>query len=313
MREKMLFLGQRLAFIPAKTWGPGRVDTFNAPKALLNFPMDKADPRETLGNSDFPSIWNQGPREGMQLHWDGNNTSVNERNLSAAFGTGAYPPTLDAPRVLRTAKWLLTAKPLPYPYPIDSALAEEGSAVYAQYCLNCHGTRDAPFKTSPRQRVGTVDPIGHIKNGIAAGSTHTPIRLPRTRALSTRATSESGASTSLIRSASRIFTRHRAMPIHRWTESGCARPTCTTDRFQICASCSLRGRSAARRSIAATMSTIRGTWALWRPSPGRTETTYFFFDTSMRGNGNQGHEGEEYGTSLPDDKKNALIEYLKTF
>ena len=31
----------------------------------------------------------------MQLHWDGNNTMVEERNKSAAFGTGTTPPTID--------------------------------------------------------------------------------------------------------------------------------------------------------------------------------------------------------------------------
>ena len=128
MREKLLVLGQRLSFIDTSTWGPGRVDTFNAPKALLNFPMDKADPKELMGNVDFPSVWNQEPRKGMQLHWDGNNTSVDERNLSAAFGTGAYPPNLDTDRVLRMAKYLETAHPLPYPYPIDQALAAQGRA-----------------------------------------------------------------------------------------------------------------------------------------------------------------------------------------
>jgi hypothetical protein len=111
MREQLLTLRQRLSFIDTSTWGPGRVDTFNAPKALLNFPMQHADPKELIGICDFPSVWNQGPRKGMQLHWDGNNTSVNERNLSAAFGTGAYPPNLDTDRVLRMAKYLETAKP----------------------------------------------------------------------------------------------------------------------------------------------------------------------------------------------------------
>ncbi|MDQ3621898.1 MAG: hypothetical protein M3463_05325 [Verrucomicrobiota bacterium] len=31
------------------------------------------------------------------------------------------------------------------------------------------------------------------------------------------------------------------------------------------------------------------------------------------GNGNAGHEGEEYGTKLPDADKDAIVEYLKTF
>jgi len=166
MRDQLLILGQRLSFINKDSWGPGRVDTFNAPKALLNFPMEKyADPKELIGNVDFPSIWYQGPRKGMQLHWDGNNTSVDERNLSAAFGTGAYPPTLDVDRVLRTAKWLETAKPLAYTYPIDGALAAQGQPIYEEYCARCHGTREPPFRHDPPppdELVGTVVPIEKI-------------------------------------------------------------------------------------------------------------------------------------------------------
>jgi len=39
---------------------------------------------------------------------------------------------------------------------------------------------------------------------------------------------------------------------------------------------------------------------------------FFRFDTSQRGNGNQGHEGPAYGTALSADEKRALLEYLKT-
>ena len=85
------------------SWGPGRVDTFNPPKALLGFPMEKAPDREKMGNADFPAVWNQKWKEGMQLHWDGNNTAVDERNLSAGFGTGATPTTIDKEGVLRMA------------------------------------------------------------------------------------------------------------------------------------------------------------------------------------------------------------------
>ena len=101
----------------------------------------------------------------MQLHWDGNNTSVDERNLSAAFGTGAYPPTLDVDRVLRTAKWLETAKPLAYPYQIDGSLAAQGQHIYEEYCTRCHGTREPPFRHDPpppNELVGTVVPIEKI-------------------------------------------------------------------------------------------------------------------------------------------------------
>jgi hypothetical protein len=165
MRDRLLMIRDRLHFIDPGSAGPGRVDTFNNPKALLNFPTEHIKPEELHANVDFPSVWNQGPREGMHLHWDGNNTSVHERNLSAAFGTGAYPPTLDAERVLRTAKYLETAKPPNYPYPIDRALAAQGAPIYQEYCAGCHGTREAPYRHKlplPGERVGTVVPIAAI-------------------------------------------------------------------------------------------------------------------------------------------------------
>jgi RoxA-like, cytochrome c-like len=39
----------------------------------------------------------------------------------------------------------------------------------------------------------------------------------------------------------------------------------------------------------------------------------FRFETSQPGNGNGGHEGPAYGTDLPPEQKQALLEYLKTF
>jgi hypothetical protein len=69
------------AYRPA--WGPGRVDTFNPYKVLV-FNLDMSNDK-TLGTADFMSIWNQGVREGIWLHWDGNNDSVDERNLSASI------------------------------------------------------------------------------------------------------------------------------------------------------------------------------------------------------------------------------------
>ncbi|HME59677.1 MAG TPA: cytochrome c, partial [Candidatus Binatia bacterium] len=98
MRERILTLRDRLNFLAEQPdWGPGRVDTFNPLKAYFNFPPEKLAPEERIGTTDFPSIWNQGQREAlkMNLHWDGNNVSLEERNRSAAMGTGITPPTGD--------------------------------------------------------------------------------------------------------------------------------------------------------------------------------------------------------------------------
>lgn len=316
MRDQLLILGQRLSFIDKDSWGPGRVDTFNAPKALLNFPMEKyADPKELIGNVDFPSIWNQGPRKGMQLHWDGNNTSVDERNLSAAFGTGAYPPTLDVNRVLRTAKWLETAKPPAYPYPIDGALAAQGRHIYEEYCTGCHGTREPPFRHDPPQPnelVGTVVPIEKIGTDRWRLDSYTwPLAVNQS---------------TLYAGYEKDWGFNPPYPqrfSHFRKQSGYANSP--LDGIWLRAPYLHNG-------------SVPNLWELLKPEKQRVDRFYrgndaydsrnvgfvstaaeqdgrkfFELNTKKPGNGNCGHSGPAYGTDLPDRDKWALIEYLKTF
>ena len=226
MRERLLMLAGRFSFVLTEPdWGPGRVDTFNSAKVIFNFPMDKLAPDERNAPADFPSIWLQGPRQGMQLHWDGNNTMVEERNKSAAFGTGTTPPTLDVAAIGRIEAWLLTREPPKYPYPIDAAKAARGGAVYKEYCADCHGASGRDFAG---EKVGKVTPIAPRSAPTAAASIRT-----RTTSRSTRR-----RSTPDIRGASSISARPSATPTCRSTACGCARPTCTTARCRRCASCS---------------------------------------------------------------------------
>lgn len=132
--------------------GPGRVDTFNPYKALLK--MDVMTDK-TVGTVDLPSLWNQRPREGLWLHWDGNNNSVEERNKSAAIGAGATPDSMDLDAMKRIEDWILDLKPPPFPADrIDAALAEKGSAVYKAECASCHDFG--------AERIGQVTPIAEI-------------------------------------------------------------------------------------------------------------------------------------------------------
>jgi hypothetical protein len=151
MRDRLMMLRARFLPMRPESWGPGRVDTFNSAKALFNFPFHAMPEREMVGVADFPSIWNQGPREGMQLHWDGNNCRVEERNKSAAFGTGTTPSTIDLGEIERIERWLDTLKPPPWPrdkYPIDEAKAAKGKTAYDQYCANCHGWTGDDFNSA---------------------------------------------------------------------------------------------------------------------------------------------------------------------
>ena len=52
----------------------------------------------------------------MHLHWDGDNDSVDERNLSAALGAGVTPVTVDHAAMKRVRDWIWTLPPPKYPY-----------------------------------------------------------------------------------------------------------------------------------------------------------------------------------------------------
>jgi cytochrome c5 len=159
MRERLLMLRNRFVILHPEDWGPGRVDTWNSAKAGLNFDIQHLPDVELHGADDFPSIWNQRKRIGMWLHWVGNNNSTDERNLSAAFGTGATPATVNHTQIGRLQNWLLDAEPPPFPFPVDQARAKKGQVVYARYCADCHGASGQDFSGA---NVGKVDPLSDI-------------------------------------------------------------------------------------------------------------------------------------------------------
>ena len=132
--------------------GPGRVDTFNPYKVLLELGIEND---KTVGTADLPSIWNQRPREGLWLHWDGNNNSVEERNKSAAIGAGATPDSIDLESMKRIEDWVLDLQPPKFPAErINTALAQKGADVYKAECASCHDFGAA--------RVGQVTDIAEI-------------------------------------------------------------------------------------------------------------------------------------------------------
>jgi mono/diheme cytochrome c family protein len=165
VRDRLLAIVDRFDDFVAHspTYGPGRFDTFNPAKALLNWNFDDLAERELIGVVDFPSIWMQGAKQGMQLHWDGNNTKVSERNRSAAFGTGATPPLLDRASLKRFEDWLAIAEPPSFasffPDAMQPDLAAIGAPIYAAECARCHGAGGRDFSA---EAVGKVTPIAQI-------------------------------------------------------------------------------------------------------------------------------------------------------
>jgi hypothetical protein len=319
MKDRLLGLRSRLGFIHFETWGPGRVDTFNAPKALLNFPMDRAPESEKIGNADLPSVWYQKGREGMQLHWDGNNTSLQERNLSAAFAA-TLPTTIDKCGLRRVARYLETLGPPPFPEArIDRALAERGKPVYDQVCARCHGASRPPFKPEGvGEGAGTVVPLGKIGTDPARFNSYTP-ELARAQNL-LYAEYPLGDSAGCpgdpeAKGYPARFTHFRK------TDGYASSPL---DGLWLRAPYLHNGSVPTLRDLLAPSGKRpRVFWIGYdvydykdvgfiTQGPG-AEAGGWRYDTAATGNGNQGHEGRVYGTELSDAEKDALIEYLKTF
>lgn len=312
MRARLVALDQRLSFMldkgPTREWGPGRVDTFAFAKALLNFPMDNIPLREQVGVVDFPSIWLQQPRAGMQLHWDGNNTSVEERNRSAAFGAGATPSTLERPAMKRIEHWLLKREPPPYPFSINQQLAAKGAPIYREYCAGCHGASGRNFSG---ETLGKVVPIEYIKtdayrldsytyelavnqNLMYAGNANPDERFSHFR--KTNGYANMPLDGIWLRAP---YLHNGSVPTLRdLLEPRSKRPAKFYRGYDV--------YDQQRVGFVSTVSEEAG-----RP--------FFLFDTadekgrSLPGNGRDGHEGRQYGTELSDADKAALTEYLKTF
>jgi mono/diheme cytochrome c family protein len=328
MREAVLLLRGRFGFLQNEPEpGPGRFDTFNPEKALLNWPFELLPPRETIGIVDFPSLWLQGPRAArdMHLHWDGNNDFVAERNRSAAFGTGAIPTTLDRQSLKFIADWLRTEQNAPpkYPFAIDADRAATGKPLYAQYCAGCHGASGRDFTGA---KVGEVDPIGHIRTD--------PCRLDNyTHALAAEQGNLYAAYPTERFSHFRKTNGYANLPLDGlWLRGPYLHNGSVPTVRDLLESADnrpkvfYRGNNVVDRQKLGFVSDL----------PAQNGVPFFRYETQCvdpgscpapptppddtvcapgrwAGNGNQGHEGRDYGTELSAAQKDAIVEYLKTF
>src|SRR5262249_44800232 len=73
------------------------------------------------------------------FHWDGNNTSLTERNYSAALAGGAAEWLLARRAIGKISDWLLDLKPPAFPGAIDAAKAPSGARIFEREgCAKCH-------------------------------------------------------------------------------------------------------------------------------------------------------------------------------
>jgi len=271
--------------------GPGRVDTFNPFNEF--FGLNPAG-NEIVGTASLPSIWNQSDRVGMHLHWDGNNSSVDERNINAAIGAGAIKDQedrIDLDGIKRIAEWTFSdLHPVPYPAArLDQDLANQGQQVFQTYCASCHAA-DGEY-------VGQVTDIAEIGTDRERLDSFTE---------------------ELVISLNLTGKGKEWEYSHFKKTNGYA--NMLLDGIWLRGPYLHNGSVPTLRDLLKTPGSRPQTFYVgidvydfenvgYRSEGPYAEENGVLFDTNVRGNSNSGHE---YGTALTDEQKSALIEFLKT-
>jgi hypothetical protein len=255
----------------------------------------------------------------MQLHWDGNNTRVDERNLSAGFGTGATPTTLDKEKILRTAAFLWdSARPPDFPARfLRTDLAARGEPVYRERCWSCHGERRPPFRAEgDGGLVGTVTPIEQIGTDRARLDSYTPelaaaqnslyAGFPPDEGACQDRDGDPGACYPARFSHFRKTNGYANMPLDGlWLRAPYLHNGSVPDLRAL-----LEPPSARPKVFSVGYDVYDYQRGGFVTQGADAERHGWRFDTRSRGNGNGGHD---YGTALSNAQKIALVEYLKTF
>jgi len=279
-------------------WGRGRIDPFNPVKfRMLRQAMDA-----TIGNSDMVPVWALARRNGQAYHWDGLNTSLREVVLSSALGDGATkqwadrdlahwddadPKTRSSLR--RITDYLLKAPVPKYPYPVDAALAQQGAAVWATACAQCH----APGG----KRTGTIIPQTEVGT-----DRH---RMDMWTKSAATAYNAFGEGRSWKFSNFRSTNGYVAMPMDGlWLTGPFLHNGSVPSLADLLEPVAARPKQFWRGYDV--YDPTRVGFVTTGPEAQREGT---FLDTSQPGNSNAGHT---YGTELPAASKRALLEYLKT-
>lgn len=261
--------------------GPGRTDAGNFWRARWNL---KPEDDNQVGTVDFPSVWKQEVRLDGWFHWDGNNKSLDERNISAALAGGASEWLLERQSIKRVSDWLMELPPPAFPAKIDANLAEMGKSVYqTEGCGVCHDPGGA--------EIGQITPLKALGTDPARADLFSPQMVAYF--------SEVG------RLYSWQFRNYRA------AEGYANAPL---DGIWMRAPYLHNGSVPTLKDLLAPPQDrpakfYRGCTEFDSESVGFVCDKGFLLDTAKTGNGNGGHL---YGTALPEDRKAALLEYLKT-
>jgi mono/diheme cytochrome c family protein len=283
-------------------FGPGRVDTFNPYKANQlsgSFPRGSLAREERIGTADFPAVWRQNIRDGMNLHWDGNNSSVRERNFSAAFGAGATRENVDGSSFDRVTRWLEELPAPKYPFGIssDPAVLARGEAIYRDKCFACHDVKGASVGlVEPLEVIGTdrhrldsyTEKLAQAQLRYGEGYPWQFKAFRKTNGYANQPLDGIWARAPYLHNGSVPTLWDLLTPQEERNEGN--------DDFYSGSGVYDPDKVGIRTDVLEV--------------DGRKS---FRFVISQPGNGNMGHSGQRFGTTLSLEEKRALIEFMKTF
>ena len=281
-------------------WGRGRDDAMNLTKYFLTTsPLD-----ETLGPTDMPSIWNlkkYKTNPGTRMNFAGDSWDANTVIIDSALGLLGAGPS-DNEKFLEEIRWLtkyLEEYPAPkFPVAVDEARAAAGKAVFDAQCARCHWS-EKTGTVMPVREIGTDDERLKSWNKQAAIRSNETVRgLGITR----RGLVEEDPTGYVAAFLDGIWLR--APYLHNGsvpTLRDLLKPVAQRPRVFYRGYDVYDPVDVGFVSMEAQARRLKIPW----DAVTAVATPY---DVSWRSNGNMGHE---YGVSLPQADKDALLEYLK--
>ena len=286
-RTKQALLAQEQTFAWMNSrpdTGPGRTDMNPLKIRVLGLVDDGS-----VGSTDVMAIWNEGAHVGFHHHADGLNTSLRESIVSGALGTGTTPQEMDLDSLDRIESWMQQVQPPQFPFPVDPALADAGQKIFTAQCATCHALDG--------ERTGQVIPLSEVQTDPNRADHWTQAAADAFNAFAENYPwdFDQFGDTDGYTALALEGLWARAPYLHNGSVPSLA---------------SLLNKPEDRPAIFYRGYDIYDPEDMGFISTGDSaEAVGFKVDTTVVGNGNQGHL---YGTELPAAAKRSLIEYLKT-
>jgi mono/diheme cytochrome c family protein len=280
---------------------PGRVATIESFALALGAHGTHVPLGPTVGWAKIPDVRGFPWRDTLSFDGVGTGNPV-ALAAEADFAFGARPQWFETHRHIATSLYLFLKhfdRDLPYPAPIDAALAERGHSAFDASCAKCHGFY-APPGPQPRLRYAEkVIPVGIVGTDPARMEAVTPAfvaaanSVPLARGVSTVAATGGYVPPVLLD----VWARGTYGHIGQWPsiEVMAMKPGERPRRFAV------------DPDAPYDLGKLGSKWTPLRE--GEKPAKGYAYDGTLAGYGVEGHR---FLSDLPADERRAVMEYLKT-